>query len=165
MSMPISSEQKFEWDQNSLRFAITDFRRNWHRWLFWAALYVAAIALFAFFTGPNPHPRYTPPDPRIFWPVIYVGVVGFQFLSAAFLWDVEVGDDRIKLGYGRNARYYRFKKIAHVGFDDSPESPSMLLEFRSGKRVEVFIDIERVQISDLKRYFTSTGISVGEGIL
>lgn len=150
----------FEWKQNSLKFAISDLRRNWPRWLFWAAVFIGAIAIGVAATGPNPHPKYPPPDPRIYWPVIFLGALGVQFLSAIFLWDVEIGDGCVKLGYGRNSRYYHLKKVAHVGFVVSSKSPSMLVDLKSGRRIEIFVDSSRVDVAVLMRYFSSVGISV-----
>jgi len=164
MNTLVARETKFEWRQNSLKFAVSDFRRNWPRWLFCAVLYFATVAFLTAVTGPDPHPRYTPPDPRIFWPVIFLGCIGIQFLAAVALWSVKIDNERITLGHARYVRHYRFKKIAHIGFARSSESCSMLLGLSSGKRVEIFIDTERIQIDELKRHFSFAGISVSDRI-
>src|SRR5580693_3385394 len=58
----LMSPMQFEWSQPSLKFAITDFKRNWPRWLFWAALFVGCIVTAVALTSPNPSPRYSPPN-------------------------------------------------------------------------------------------------------
>lgn len=154
---------QFEWNQPSLKFAITDFRRNWPRWLFWAALFVGCIATAVVLTGPNPSPRYSPPNRFIVFPVVFVGVLGLQFLNALLRWKVEISGKRIKLGEGKNSRNYYFRKLAHVQFAGTKTSGSMLLNFKSGKQIEIFLNPARVQIHELKQCFTSFGVSVSGG--
>ena len=109
---------------------------------------------------PTPEPRHPPLDPRIFWPIAFIVLIGYRFLSAALLWSVEIDNGLITLGWGRNRRRYRFEKIACVDFRSIGGTSSMVLEFRSGKRVEIFIDAKLVKVGDLQRCFESAGISV-----
>jgi hypothetical protein len=149
----------FKWNQNSLKFAVADLRRNWPRWLFWSGVFVGGTAALALIRKPTSHPQHPPPSPEVFWSVITVGAFGFQFLLALCVWEVEIGDGSVKLSSGRNSRYYDFEKIVHVAF--LPVTASMLIECNSGKKVEVFLN-ESVQVDQLKRYFSSHGVSVVE---
>jgi hypothetical protein len=154
---------QFKWSQPSLKFAVTDFRRNWPRWLFWAALFVGCVAAAVMLTDPDPNPRNPPPRLLVFFPVLFVGVMGTQFLSTLLCYDVEISNQRIELGHSRNSRSYQFRKLANVQFAGTKTSGSMLLNFKSGKQVEIFLNPAEVQIHRLKHYFTDGGVSVSGG--
>src|ERR1035437_1610398 len=156
------SSRHFEWRQPSLKFATSDFRRNWPRWLFWAALFVGCVATMTVLTSPGPNPRYSPPNLLVFFPAIFVGVMVFQFLSALFLWGVEISDGRIKLGYGRNSPYYHFNKLTRVHFAKTGTTASMLLSLKSGKQVEIFLNPTQVKVPELERCFSASGVAVSD---
>ena len=155
----------FEWNQPSLRFAITDLRRNWPRWLFWTLLFIGfeAVLLTAVPSDPSKHHA----DPKWFFPGIFVGGFILQFIIALFLWPVRIAERQIILGTpgSRGCRRYHFKKIACVRFNLGTIAPSILMIMKSGKKIEIFFDSKRVLVSELKHYLGSAGVHVGDGLV
>jgi hypothetical protein len=152
---------QFEWSQPSLRFAISDIRRNWARWLIWSTLFTAAEAALAVIVPANP--RHERADPRWFFPGVFVFCWALQFFIALCMWRVRVTDSQIIVGQGRGTRRYRFKKIARVCFNLAVKPYSFLVSLNSGKEIEIFIDDRRVPPQKLVEYLRSSGVSVVEG--
>jgi hypothetical protein len=159
---PVKEPLLFEWTQNSLKFAVSDFRRNWKRWLFWASLFLGAEAALIEFLPSDP--RHHAADPRLFYPCIFAGAFLVQFVIALCMWPVRVSERQTVLGYpgSRGSRVYRFGRISSVRFSLMEAPGSMLVALRSGKKIEIFFDDEGVMIPKLRRYFESGGIPVSD---
>jgi hypothetical protein len=165
MSIPIGNKTlDFEWDQSSPKFAVSDLRRNWMRWLFWALLFLAGEAFLV--TAFPSNPRHKPADPRLFFPGVFVGAFIAQFLMALLMWPVQVSNSQIILGMpgSRACRRYRFKKISVVRFSLVDPPGSILVVLKSGKEIEIFLNTQQMSPAELKSYLASAEISVSEGL-
>lgn len=151
--------ESIEWSQPTRKFTAADLRRNWSRWLFWAAFVTMGYRLgFAALAAGDR--RQVDPIPLAAYPALFAGVLVFQLITSLCLWTVEIDQKRIKLGRGKGARYYEFSKVAMVRFITADTSPSMLLCFKSGRQVEVFLDPKSVPVSKVRNYVESAGVLV-----
>jgi hypothetical protein len=164
MAIDDSEAVYFKWRQPSAKYASADFHRNWRRWILWSVVFTVSVAVLSVLLPPKTGSHQS--DQRVFQLVflaaLFVGVFGFQYLTALCMWTVRVGNGAIKLGDGRGARYLDFDKITSIKFVQSAEPRSMIVRLKSGYGNEIFFDGKTVAPSDLTKYFQSMGITVDE---
>lgn len=142
------------WNQ-SLRGGFADFLLNWPRKVLWAG--VISIGWTVMNVGTD--------FAAITWRMPLQGfAVGLALLAfmATVQFPIECKADGIKVGGGKNCDFYPLEKISSVLFDTTGQHPSMILNLHSGRQRILYLNINKVPIDELKRYFTAHDVAFTE---